>query len=73
MADALSHVNLMKSTANHYYNSISMHSLATTGNWTINDAWGTGIKAVQDTCPKETHKCYTPDKFFCIPFSCILY
>ena len=44
-----------------------MHPLATTGTWTISDAWGAGIKAVQDTCPKETHKCYTPDKFFGIP------
>ena len=34
MADIISHVNTMKSTATQNYNSISMHPLATTGNWT---------------------------------------
>ena len=33
------------------------NSHATTGNWTINDAWGAGIKAVQTDLTKTTHMC----------------
>ena len=51
-----SHVSAIKNTTTHHYNSISMQPQATTGNWTINDAWGAGIKAVQDTRPKQTQK-----------------
>ena len=38
---------------NHHYNSISMQLHA---NWTINDAWGAGNKAVQtDLTKTNTH------------------
>ena len=45
-----------KSTTAHHYNSIQPPN----NDWkldAINDAWGTGFKAVQDTQPKQTHKC----------------
>ena len=46
-----------KDTTNHHYNSISMQPDATIESWTINDVWGAGNKAVQDTPPKQRYTC----------------